>query len=225
MESQLKSSTTIECVNCGQVYPTDQYCLTDECKRIDKAKRRSEYRRDPLNYLDVQKRLEIPKLFLNAHTRDFKAINTWPVYQRSIFVRGEDTGTGKTHYAVAGFTKWFIDNDVEYSDVIFMNVANLMLELRESFKLKKKSEAEIVRRLSNTKFLVLDDFGAEKMTEYSLASLYIIINDRSAELRPTIVTTNLQLEEIHNVDPRLASRFSAYEQVYLMGKDRRIGEK
>ena len=45
-------------------------------------------------------------------------------------------------------------------------------------------------------FLILDDFGIERNTEYALEQIYNVINARYLKARPTIITTNLNFKDI-----------------------------
>ena len=53
-------------------------------------------------------------------------------------------------------------------------------------------EAEYIKRISEAEWLVLDDVGTEKVTEWSSGILYSILNKRTK----TIITTNLAPEDI-----------------------------
>lgn len=107
----------------------------------------------------------------------------------------------------------------------FVTVAILLLMLRESFqKDAERSEADIIRQFTRARLVVLDDLGAEKTSEFALQSLYIIIDKRYSEMRPTIITSNLSVDEIsEKVGDRIASRIAGMCKVIeLKGKDRRI---
>ena len=55
--------------------------------------------------------------------------------------------------------------------------------------------------------LILDDLGAEKVTEYVRQSLYTLINKRYLDNLPTFFTSNLSLDEIAaRLDDRISSR-------------------
>lgn len=137
-----------------------------------------------------------------------------------LFLHGPP-GTGKTHLAVA----LLMDaGKMEYDT--FTTVANLLLELRESFrKDAERSEMDIIRQFTKANLVVLDDLGAEKTSEFALQSLYIIIDKRYSEMRPTIITSNLTVDEIaEKVGDRIASRIAGMcKVVELKGKDRRLG--
>ena len=84
------------------------------------------------------------------------------------------------------------------------------MELRESHRDNAEiSEKFIIDYYAGLWFLVLDDLGSEKISEYSVSSLGLIIDRRSRKNKPTIVTTNFSLEDIEKeFDPRIASRLA-----------------
>ena len=53
-------------------------------------------------------------------------------------------------------------------------------------------EEFLVNKIASAKFLVLDDLGMEKDSEWSFSILYNILNKRSN----TVITTNLTAQEI-----------------------------
>ena len=93
-------------------------------------------------------------------------------------------GTGKTKLAA------IIANERARagSPVLFASVPDLMADIRASFDGGKT--AETVQAVKNTPFLVLDDLGAEKMTEWVGEQLFCIVNHRYNECLQTVVTSN-----------------------------------
>ena len=118
-------------------------------------------------------------------------------------------GAGKTHLAVAIMRELCKQGK---NCLRFVSAPELMLKLRDSFRNDAcESENKIIYKFSNIGFLVIDDLGAEKVSDYSIASLYLIIDRRVREMLPTIITTNLNLEEIEEkLSPRIASRLAEY---------------
>ena len=75
--------------------------------------------------------------------------------------------------------------------------------------------------------LALDDFAAEKPTDFVRQVSYYLINHREGNLLQTVITTNHSLDHIAAVyDDRTASRLAGMCRVIRMeGKDLRVGEK
>ena len=71
----------------------------------------------------------------------------------------------------------------------------------------------------------MDDMGAEKTTDWSMSTLYVLIDKRYSEMMPTIITSNLTVAEVADkVGDRIASRIAGMCKVIeLKGKDRRLG--
>jgi len=64
-----------------------------------------------------------------------------------------------------------------------------------------------LRSLQRTNVLLLDDFGTEKLSEWAAEQLYLIVNSRYEAKLPTIVTSNLNIEQLEEtVGPRIISR-------------------
>lgn len=93
----------------------------------------------------------------------------------------------------------------------FLTMRKFEATIDKSFK--DKRHGEILEGLINCPFLVLDDFGKERLTERLAVDLFALIDERTADKRPTIITTNLtgQLLEAKfaAVEPNLASALVA----------------
>lgn len=128
-----------------------------------------------------------------------------------------DTGVGKSHLAFAAI-KAISDYNGKLATMV--NVTDLFAKLKEDFK----DEAETIKRLSEIDYLVLDDLGTEKTTEWSSGVLYSILNKRSN----TLITTNLGPNELmRRYGKRIYSRlFKGVDekQLHFMRntKDKRI---
>lgn len=53
-------------------------------------------------------------------------------------------------------------------------------------------------RLARYQCVLLDDFGAERSTEYAQEQLFAVVDARYRAKRPTIITTNLSLHDLEN---------------------------
>lgn len=142
-------------------------------------------------------------------------------------------GTGKTHLAVAIIRELvrnqtieqrelILDDNLE-SNALFITVPDLLLQIRQVFNERSdKTEEDIVRRYARVDYLLLDDLGAEKTTEWSITTLYTIIDQRYRQERPTIVTTNLSIEQIGSqISERIASRLSSGKVIKINAPDYR----
>lgn len=229
-------------------YPHLEYtweCETQECieeyKKMKKAKERermeaerAEARRVELETLEKEPKLilgkyGIPEKYHQVSFDNFKEGDKYVVACRK-FVQQPDFsmliigafGCGKTHLAVSIMRELFIENKAYL--MLFKNVPELLLDIRESFRSNDKDNTEgiIIDKYTNANILVLDDMGAEKTSEYSITTLYTLINKRYNDMKPTIVTTNLTIEQIEKqIHPRIASRFAEYKVMKINMPDYR----
>jgi len=130
-------------------------------------------------------------------------------------------GTGKTHLAVAVARELLLKGKI----VLFTSVPRLLFEIRKSFgKGADDMGSFYIDKYSSCPFLILDDLGLEKNTEWSRQTLDYIIYERDNNLRPTVITSNLSLDELsEKLHGRISSRLAGMGKVVLFnGKDYRL---
>ena len=102
---------------------------------------------------------------------------------------------------------------------------DLVCELRLEIT---RGNQEVSRRCRECDLLVLDDLGAERVTDFVLEELERIVDWRYRTLQPTAVATNLKstTEISAKYGQRALSRWSAScELVTVLGGDRRASMK
>ena len=178
--------------------------------------------------------MNIPKRFRGKSLRDFIGL-TDEVNKaaaaiaggRSVFISGP-CGTGKTHMALGLLFEWYARQlsargPSDRAVGIFLPAAELFVELKQCYQ-NDASEAEVLQRYSKADLLLLDDLGAEKISDWSRQIFYLIIDRRYREIRQTIITSNLSLGKISElVDDRIASRIAEMgEIIKIESEDRRL---
>ncbi|MBT9153242.1 MAG: DNA replication protein DnaC [Firmicutes bacterium] len=107
-----------------------------------------------------------------------------------LFIMGS-YGAGKSHIAAAICNRML---QQEYT-CRYANVPETLAKIRATYD-GYGSESRILDELITVNLLVLDDMGAEKPTEWVADRLYTVIDSRYRHMRPTIYTTNLNLDEL-----------------------------
>ena len=147
-------------------------------------------------------------------------------YRHGPYLRGA-TGSGKSCQAASLMffaMKQALQDRVKVS-FDWVNVPQLLFNIRQSFSDSEGGgEKHILQHYSEVGWLCLDDLGVEKSTDWVLQTLYLIVNTRYENNRPTCVTCNLDPDALAERmgDDRLASRLRAMCPVYEVGnQDRR----
>ncbi len=99
-----------------------------------------------------------------------------------------DTGTGKTHLAVAAF-RTILGKGFEG---LFFDYQNLLDRIRAGYdSTSNSSDRETYRVALDKEILLLDDLGAHRVTDWVEDTVTSIITSRCNNRKPLIATTNL----------------------------------
>lgn len=101
-------------------------------------------------------------------------------------------GTGKTHLAAA-IALQLIGCGVP---VVCKTSGDLLADIKEAFDNSDATEYEILKAYKTVDLLIVDDLGKEQCTDWSVSTLYSILNDRYEDMKPTIITTNYNADEL-----------------------------
>lgn len=110
---------------------------------------------------------------------------------RGLYIYGEQ-GTGKTWMACSILKGWMARSGKQG---MFVTSADLMTEITATYS-TYETEKAILDKYSNCALLVVDDLGKENPTDTALTKLWQLINARYSNNRPTIVTTQYELERL-----------------------------
>ncbi len=149
----------------------------------------------------------------------------------SLYLYGE-VGRGKTFAACA------IGNELlrRGKAVRFEMVSELLLDLWDTFSAEGVSEKSVLQPLCDAQFLILDELGDlarnrdRTASAFSASRILTLLDSRWRTGKPTILTSNLSLEELEKWvdDPRIASRIAGMctlEGVMeIAGRDLRLEE-
>lgn len=100
-------------------------------------------------------------------------------------------GNGKT-FAAACIANALIEQMVNVKMCTFGAILNHLPGL------SAKEKDDYLKSFRTCDLLILDDFGMERRTDYAREQIFGIIDGRYLARKPTIITTNLSLQELKN---------------------------
>lgn len=147
-----------------------------------------------------------------------KYADTFSEKSGSIFMYGK-TGVGKTHLSLS-IAKAVAEKGYT---VAYGSLINYLSDIeKEHFGKAGESEAgDTMNLLINTELLILDDLGSEFSTAFYESATYNIINSRINLGLPTIINTNLSIDELQKkYNDRIISRiFGVFSTLCFAGED------
>ena len=131
-----------------------------------------------------------------------------------------NTGLGKT-FLSACIARAVADQG--YS-VVYESAGHLFAALEKARFEANEENRRAAAKYTECDLLIVDDLGTELPGQFVTAALYSLINDRLLTGKPTIISTNLNSDEIaRRYNPQIASRLrGSYKRVAFVGDDIRL---
>lgn len=134
------------------------------------------------------------------------------------------TGVGKTY-----LTNCIANEILKSGKTVLYQTAPVMFdEINDAKFEKENAKFDLYKNILNADLLIIDDLGAEKITDTKITELFNIINTRllnqNHRITKTIISTNLNITELFNTyTTRIGSRLTGYYKFYrLFGEDLRF---
>ena len=166
------------------------------------------YKKNMTHYEMVRKNVE----YLKSYAEGFNS-----GVSQSILMMG-GTGLGKTHLSSA-VARRVIEKG---NDVFYTGAIDLFSQFEiQRFRSYSNEPNELIERYFECDLLIIDDLGTEMINQFSVSTLYNLLNDRLSRKKPTIVSTNLSQDEImKKYTDRITSRmFGEYRVLLFAGTD------
>ena len=220
------------CENCGgsgYVGSTMCECLRELCRQEQKKEvsilsgSKESFSQFRLEYYPDQidpKYGASPRMIMERNFRVCRsyAMTFGPGAGNLLFVGG--TGLGKT-FLSACIARTVADRG--YS-VVYETASHLFSKLEQAkFAPSEESRREAARFL-DCDLLIVDDLGTEMPGQFVTAALYSLLNDRILAGKPMVISTNLNVDEMHKrYSPQIASRLhGGFQRLTFVGEDIRV---
>lgn len=202
-------------------------CIKESAKRAKREARKNENIRAYQKWLS-----EIPPAISDPKLQDFPELLAEELWNWcndkvwAITLTGP-SGTGKTHAAFALARSWYhahLNSNASSPAPLFTPVADLVATAR-SASMSGEHETALLDFKTHKGLVILDELTGERVTELALEAVYTVIYHRDQNQLPTIITTNLTLDEISKqFSDRIASRIGGGLVVKMHGDDYRLKE-
>lgn len=133
------------------------------------------------------------------------AMTLYPTWGDSTpcYLFGEQ-GRGKSEMACGAIRKFVADGIVEIDrnrffstrSAKFVTGPDMMMRLRRTYDQRGESESDLMWSYAGVGMLCIDDLGKGKLTDWTLERIYLILDMRSREGRPTFVTTQYDIDSL-----------------------------
>lgn len=202
-------------------YNTVKEC---ECGLIEQQRQDSKLRfaSIPENYKNVRLSDLSTKYYNKDNKQIFRAIasfTTWYLENleenidsgKGIFLWSETKGSGKTMLAAA-LANELINKYRRF--VKFATSLDILDEIKATYeKDSEENESKLLNDLVTAEFLVIDDFGTERASDWAGEKFYQIVNKRYVNKKVTFFTSNYDLKTL-KYDDRISNRIR--ERSYLV---------
>lgn len=156
----------------------------------------------------------LAKLILGEdHT---KSLSDWVKNPKDFLLYLGSAGCGKTYFCSA-LCNLLTEQKKQY---LYMTERDFFSTLRADIAQGWDYNYRLDNGFRCIPFLILDDLGSSQMTEWQKEALFILIDNRSIDRKPTVITSNLYVPALKETfNPRFVSRLTAARNTILQLKE------
>jgi DNA replication protein DnaC len=172
----------------------------------------------------------VPRKMLHADHKNFKIISDvhgrsyltlaeeWIKKPCSLLLEG-DPGRGKTFFMHA-LVKGLLEK-AEVHQICLMRSKDIDDRILAEF-MQYGYSTNFLKRLADVEYLLIDDFGVQRLTERSERDWYDFVDRRIMDERVTVFSTNLDKKQfVDAFGGRIASRLEECKRIVFAGPDLR----
>ena len=151
------------------------------------------------------------KKVLNSTKKFVEDFGTKSSNRGNILIFGE-VGLGKT-FLTNCIAKEILDKGHQ---VFYLSANELFQSILSPYLMNQEKDlADLYKYVYNCELLIIDDLGTELINSFTISNLFEIINQRNIQGKSTIISTNLDLEELKaKYSERIMSRLLDSYNVY-----------
>ena len=126
---------------------------------------------------------------LNAVASAKRFADSFPVVDKGLMIIGPP-GIGKTHLAISAIKQAVRTTGAHAR---YYDTRGLLTQIRSTYNsTTKTAEMDVIRPVMEAQLLILDDLGAERLTDWVEETMNVIVNSRYNAKLPTIFTSNYE---------------------------------
>lgn len=176
------------------------------------------------------------KLFIDDDNSDLEAFTKLDEIDKNIvsfanegknlFIYSQNTGNGKSSWCFRMCLTYIgrtWSHKSLYPIVMFISVPRFLIELKQNINERSPYVESILKNATKADLVIWDDVGSKNGTEFEVSNMLSIIDQRLADNKANIYTSNLCGEDLHTaLGDRLYSRiYNNSDCIELKGKDKR----
>lgn len=188
-------------------------CLQDDCV-VSKSTNQAEYqekveRNEHGQIMTGAEKFRMGSSYKNASLSKWLAppivhnvVNSWTKDFKPFLVVMGNSGTGKTYLSAAILNLFFFQK----KEVFYTTHRRFIEEIQRGIE-EGRTQHSIIDKISDKKYLILDDLGAARCSDWQQEMLLELIDRRYSDKSKTLITTNLNNQQLtETLGSRTASR-------------------
>ena len=220
VKNNLDTQENYKCNKCNDrtFILIDNEAVPCECRQVRQAEEilkksgiSEEFRNKRFNNFNYTIENQVYEAYKEAYmyAKNFKSLEK--EIDNSIMFMGQ-VGAGKSHLSLA-IANELMDSGV---GVLYMGYREVVTGIKQNI-MDEVYYNKIMNRYKNAKVLLIDDLFKGSISKSDINIMFELINHRYFNKLPVIVSTELSIENLVNIDEALGSRLIEMSKDFLVG--------